>query len=199
MSCELSSTGGLTKCSSPSSDILSWCCACLTPMRSRHESGRRGPDPDEMAWPFCKPIMFGRCRTQHRSRTLVRGPIGHVPLAVHVHDQHLPGLLVVAGDRRYMRPDMILKPEGGEALLHHRGEFGEGDAALAFSDFPAGVADLCQEESRRDDPFFREHTRGRTEVRWPRRVAPSGPISATNEYRTWLVHASSDTDSTRHC
>ena len=56
--------------------------------------------------------MRGRCRTEHRLEQLaVRGPIGHVPLAIHVHDQHLPGLLVVGGDWRYVRPVPIARKD----------------------------------------------------------------------------------------
>ena len=56
--------------------------------------------------------MRGWRWTQHRLEQLaVRRPIGHVPLAVHVHDQHLPGLLVVGGDWRYMRPVPIARKD----------------------------------------------------------------------------------------
>src|SRR5512132_3874664 len=56
--------------------------------------------------------MRGRCRTEHRLEQLaVPGPIGHVPLAIHVHDQHPPGLLIVGGDWRYMRPVPIARKD----------------------------------------------------------------------------------------
>src|SRR5512134_225822 len=76
------------------------------------------PDPDETARLSCERTVRGRCRTEHRIEQLaVRGPIGHVPLAVYVHDQHLPGSLVVGRERRYVRPVPIA---GKDALIEVR-------------------------------------------------------------------------------